>query len=73
VSYDGTLLTIEAETGETFYFDAETRAFTDGGGNPVPTDTAQPTVAPLPTLDGTPPPFPTDTATAMPAPSAIGD
>jgi hypothetical protein len=44
VSCQGTVLTIQASTGETFYFDAESRAFTDADGNPVPTDmpTAKP-------------------------------
>jgi hypothetical protein len=43
VSFQGTVLTIQATTGETFYFDAETRAFTDADGNPVTTDTPPPT------------------------------
>lgn len=42
VSYEGTLLTIQSADGQTFYFDAETRAFTDAHGNPVPTDTPTP-------------------------------
>jgi hypothetical protein len=63
VSYDGALLTLHATTGETFYFDADTQAFTDAAGNPVPTDTPWPTPAPQPTPGATIPfPFPTDTA-----------
>jgi hypothetical protein len=80
VSYEGTLLTLEASTGETFFFDALTRAFTDAGGTPVPTDTPAPTPEQLPTTTATLPPFPfpTDTepaqtASAVPAPSGVAD
>lgn len=69
VEYEETLLTIEAETGEMFYFNAETRAFTDVNGDPVPTDAPTPTPPPLAPPVGTLPPFdfPTDTAPAQTA------
>jgi hypothetical protein len=59
-SYQGTVLTLQAATGETFYFDAETRAFTDANGDPVPTDTPTPMPEPPPTA------APTTPATAQP-------
>jgi hypothetical protein len=68
--YEGHLLSISAETGETFYFNAETREFTDENGNPVPTDTPTPTPPPPPSPLWTLPPIefdtPTPTATAAP-------
>jgi hypothetical protein len=80
-SFDGTLLTVHADTGETFYFDAETRDFTEENGDPVPTDSPRPSITPYPT--GTLPfplPFDTDTptpvpgtASAVPAPTGIAD
>lgn len=58
VNFEGTQLTVEAETGETFYFDAESREFTDAEGNPVPTDTPTPTPWPSPPEPSTTlPPF----------------
>lgn len=61
VGANGTLVSLLAASGETFYFDAETRAFTDAEGDPVPTDTPRPPVTPYPTLfvpTGTPEPWP---------------
>ena len=39
MSFQGSILTVHATTGEAFYLDAESRAFTDANGNPVVTDT----------------------------------
>jgi hypothetical protein len=68
VSFQGTLLTLQASTGQTFYFDAETRAFTDANGSPVPTDTPTPTPPPPQTPEFTLPPI--DFGTDTPAPTA---
>ena len=68
VSYEGTVLTVEAATGETFYFDAETRDFTDANGDPVPTDTPTPAPPPAFTPASSLPfalPTPTPTASAQ--------
>lgn len=66
------LLTAEATTGETFYFDAETREFTDANGDPVPTDTPTPTYPPPHTPGPTISPEPdSETPTPTVAPSAI--
>lgn len=73
VSYEGTVLTIQAATGETFYFDAQSRAFTDASGNPVPTDSPTPTPAPQFTPVTSLPfelPTPTPPATAQPTVAA---
>lgn len=68
-SFDGSLLSVRAETGESFTFDAVTREFNDEDGNPVPTDTPRPTPVPLPTTTATLPPieFDSPTPTATPA------
>ena len=72
VSYQGTLLTVQAATGETFYFDAASRAFTDANGNPVSTDTLTPFPEPTPGGGTLPFPFPTDAPTsAEPSNTAI--
>ncbi len=48
MSFQGSILTVHATTGEAFYFDAESRAFTDASGNPVATGTPTPTPIPTP-------------------------
>lgn len=78
-SFKGTLLTVEATTGETFYFDAETRDFTDANGDPVPTDTPTPSPLPSPPLPSVTIPLPPTetvapgTASAVPAPSGFAN
>lgn len=80
VAAEGSILTVTAATGETFYFDAEARQLTDSSGAPVPTDSPTPTPEPLPTGNWTIPPglftdTPTPTVAATPAvtTSASGD
>jgi hypothetical protein len=70
LSADGHILSLEAQSGVTYLFDADARVLFDTDGEPVPTKTPIPTESPWPTPEGTPPfelPFPTETATPSPA------
>lgn len=79
-AFEGSLLTIQAKTGETLYYDAAAATFSDSWGTVLPRITARASPTPYPTPEGTLPfqlPFPTDTAsqqatTVAPVPSAAG-
>jgi hypothetical protein len=80
VSYDGTILQLISDGGQSFQFDAESLGFSDQSGQPVPSDTPAPAdyIPPKPTYsfsspmpdDATPTPAPVPTIVRAPDPTS---